>query len=91
MPVVCKVKGTGQTFQASMEWEPGGILGRDVHEIIGSKSYAGHLFDGTLVPETEAMLRLYPTKIEWAVLKAEDLEPLPAPYLVRIYPVRQDK
>jgi hypothetical protein len=47
MAVTCKVRETGQIFQAIMEWGPEGFLGRDIHELVGGKSYGGNLFEGS--------------------------------------------
>jgi hypothetical protein len=64
---------------------PESLMSRDVHELISGKSYFGNLFDGALVEESNESFTLSPTKIEWEVFKAEDLEPLAAPYRLRIF------
>jgi hypothetical protein len=85
MAVTCKVRETDQVFQALMEWGPESLISRDVHELIGGKSYFGNLYDGDLVRESGESFKLVPTKIEWKVFKTEDLEPLAAPYRLRIF------
>jgi hypothetical protein len=71
--VTTKVKATGKIFQATSEWTPDDVLGRDAHKLEKGKSYAGHLFDAILAPNaTSAEF----TKADWAIFTADELEEL---------------
>ena len=85
MSFTAKVKKTGQVFNATNEWDEGGVFGRDAHEINQGKAYGGHLFHTYQINETPEMIELVFTKIEWATFKAEELEEF-AVNRIRLHP-----
>ncbi len=76
MSFTAKVKSTGKLFQATSEWEPGGVVGRDTHRLAEGMSYAGHLFDGTQLNDSPELVEFAFTKADWGIFTAEELEEL---------------
>jgi hypothetical protein len=85
MSFTAKVKKTGQVFNATNEWEKDGSFGRDAHELIDGKVYGGHLFHTHEIKESPDLVELTFSGIEWATLKAEELQNFAAKR-IRLWP-----
>ena len=81
MSVLSRRKETGEVFNATNEWIPDDLLGRDAHELEAGKSYAGHLFINTNVSPDATSAEF--ERVEWAIFKAEELEHLRLPFRLR--------